>query len=1004
MNSRILNFLPLFLVGIALIFPGVAEPRGVVVEPGEPEEIIVDVPPSAQAGVEFSLRLTVLDSEGNVVENYDNMDRTVELSTDRSGRLSKTVVESTEFNRGRATLLISYDLAEEITLRARESENVARGRSENINVRPGPPEEFIVTVPESVRAGEEFLAEIRVKDGQGNRVLRYREMTNGVILNSTGQARPSPEFIPAHRFHEGRARFNLTYQIAEEIELQVEDEVRQITGQSGLLSVKPAALSRFVISIPEIVRVGQPFRMAIEARDRFGNIVRNYDQIGGGVELRTTGEGEPQPGFIDADKFEDGVIFTRLTYDRAESFNLIVKDRVAPVEGQSGRMRARAGELAEIELETPGEAQAGEEFRVELTAFDKHGNRIVDFARSGDTLLLYNQYDEQQRRMVPREIFERGRAELLFSDTVARTTRLVVETHDQRLQTVGEQIRITPGSPAKLAVETPGMVEAGTQFSVRVGLYDQYGNKIKEPAHLTGELTAGLIEVEDPEDKIVSPRKFIDGYHQMQFRTERADTVQLLVEYSEYNITSKSDQIRVRPADFYRVAVRTPGQGQAGEKIRMTLQMLDRFGNLLDEVPEGLERFEIASTGSGQFVPRILSRENIVAPSFVVELDYFVAEVVTLNILNERGRQLGSSAPISIRPGRLARLNLSAPPEVEAGRSFPVRIRSEDLYGNIIEDISRHTGEIRLLARQTGDELGTVSFDNFIDGRVESSISHETAGRLELLAAHENVQTASSKIEVIPGDPREFVVAAPERVNAGVPFQGEITAYDRYGNRVADLPADFAGVQIRTSNAEEISPGGVMKNLFDNGRAEVFFVYPRTGRLEITAEPLAHRLTEPSVSRPYVQRQPDTARIMFVFSGNVNARIQAIETGRRVDVAFQPAVLNRETRFYSFDNWFIKRIAQQQVENPPSPLTMLQVFPREEVDVSKTVEKNLLVLEFGRRHLDIPTLERIHDLIEGQQFEEAQIKLHRYLEQNPDDPYAIRLRHRIERIQEILSL
>ncbi|GEM_PF-5132051 len=996
--------LPLYLITAVVFCAVFPDPvSAVVVTPGEPEEIIVDAPPTAQAGEDFSLRLTVVDAEGNSVEDYDEMEREIELSADGPGELQPSSVASEEFTDGRLTLSIQYDKAEEIRIKASEVDRVATGRSESIRVASGPPAVFSVDTADTVRAGEDFPVRIKILDRHGNRVKRYHEMTNGLSLRTTGQENPTPEFIPAMEISDGEVEFDIQYRVAENIELIVEDEVREIREQSDPINILPGALAEFVVSVPETVAAGRSFRIAIEARDRFGNIIENYDQVGAGVDLHSTGEGSVEPARLSPEEFEDGVVFTELVYDRAETFRILVEDRERAVEARSTRMRAEAGEIADIEVRVPREATAGEEFDVHLTAYDGFGNRIRRYAEVGDTLIIQSIDRPGREREVGPALFEDGHAEVVFSDTEARSTRLEVKTHDEEVAVESERIRIVPAAPGEITVETPETAKAGETFNVKLSLYDSYGNLIEDPAHLAGEVLISPENLADVADKEISPTRFIDGTYEAKFRSDKAENSKIYVEFYEYDLERWSSPVEITPAEFHRVAVRTPGQSRAGEALRVSIQLLDRFGNPLQQVPEDIAPLTIESTGHGEVFPAQITADQLRAPAFVVDVQYFVAEVMKFEVQDHRDRVLGSSAPISVRPDDLARLYLETPGEVAAGQSFPLRLTAEDLYGNRVEEVGDFEEEVEIWALPEEEELTRLTTEDFTDGEAEASLEYYEAGELQLAARAGDLENLSDKFNIVSAAPEEIEVQAPERVVAGRDFSVRLIIYDEYGNRVETLPSDFSGLRLRTSGRDRLAPREVLPELFDNGEAEIYAIYSRTGEIDIEADLLDREPEVPNVSRAYVSRRPDSAELRVVFTGRATASIDEKEGSNQVDISFRPAQLATEPSVQSFSNWFVKRFERRQIGQAPLPRAVLRIFPREEIQVDKALRSNLAVLELNRVVRDEPTLNRVQQLIEEQDYSAAAGELDSYLEDNPDDPYATRLKHRLDRIKEVLG-
>jgi hypothetical protein len=242
-----------------------------------------------------------------------------------------------------------------------------------------------------------------------------------------------------------------------------------------------------------------------------------------------------------------------------------------------------------------------------------------------------------------------------------------------------------------------------------------------------------------------------------------------------------------------------------------------------------------------------------------------------------------------------------------------------------------------------------------------------------------------------------------ERVQAGVPFPATINVFDKYQNKITELSPDFPGVRLKAGGFEPISPGRISGQLFEDGIASVYLIYPRSGELMVEAEVLTDPDDRIRVERLFIERGVEEARIHIVSSAKPQAKINSNVPGNQIKVEFQPAYLSGDENHYSFSNWFLNRIIQRQRSYQPLPKVELLIYPRDEVRHSKSLQNNLFTLKLERFETEIPTLQEIQSLILQENYSEAAEKLEIYLDENPDDPYATRLRYRLERIQEVTS-
>ncbi|MFP4687115.1 MAG: hypothetical protein ACLFN5_03295, partial [bacterium] len=921
----------------------------VTVRPGQPSHFKVSAPPSAQAGIEFSLRLEILDIENNRVEDYDQLERTIELTVDGSGELSRSTVSSSDFEDGRLTLSLNYSGAEEIRISVAERDHVAGGRSEEINVRPGPPARFAVDVPSEARAGELFTLGVEARDAHDNRVVRYEQMTNGLIIESSGSDRPTPQFIPAHKFRDGRAFTEISYKTAEEVKFNLIDEVNEIESRTSEIQVLPAGLHEFSVSTPQRVRAGEPFRTAIEARDRYENIIRNYSETGRGIDISSSGEGIISPAFIGPDQFEDGVVFTRLTTTEAESKRIIVQDRSSSADGESERIVVTAGEAADFKISIPEEVRAGEEFTVDITAVDTYGNRVTDYDETGEAVRIAFRGTDLSPEIIPPTSFESGHAEVRLSYESAGKVRLQVEDEPGDIAAQSSNLLVTPGRPGNILIDRPPQVRAGESFSVVFELVDRYGNRIRETNRLGGRIRAAILNHTTEQEKNIRPEAMIDGKTQFSFRHDKAETIGIFAEYDRYDIRERSDYLEVRPGSFHRLAVQSPGTKQAGQFFELGLQLEDKFGNVLDETPGGIAPLQLETTGSGQVVPEQIVPEQISSPRFSVDVRYLVAESMEIEIFDARQRKIGSSAPIRIRPADLDAFDIETPETASADRSFPLRIIARDQYHNLIKNLNTMQGEVAIAA--DGEQViepESIDFREFVNGMAEISAFYHNAEMIHVHARSDDAAGVSEPVTVKPGKPAQFKVDMQQRVRAGIPFPVQLSVFDSYENQLTELPSGFYGARLKASGFERISPDRISAELFEDGVADFYLIYPRSGELELEAEVLADKEELNGVERIFIEREVDSAEIYVVSSSPPDAKFFDKGPGNQVRVDFSAAHLTGDENRHKFDNWFINRIVQSQISERPLPRVRLTIYPRDQVKVSESLQNNLFTLKLER--------------------------------------------------------
>lgn len=998
-----------FLIVLLISGSAVGSPvPAATVSPGSPSTLEIQSPASVKAGGDFSITIRVLDEEGNVVRNYSELNREILLNTTGDGELSRSVVSSDQFSNGTATVELSYTKAEQIKITARERNHVATGQSDPITVRAGELSEFEISVPDKARAGREFAVQIQAFDQFGNPIRNYAKQTNGVSLGTTGLENPKPEFLPAKQFENGQLRTLLTYTVAEKTRIVVKDEVNGVRTVSDTIQIEPGRLHNFTLSVPETAEAGEPFRTAIEARDKFGNIVRNYDELGQGVQLSVPAGAQPEPSYVEPNQFDNGVAFVEVTYTDAGPIKLRVRDTRSSVEGESSKIQVQPGGLDHFSLTVPEQVKAGKEFTVEITALDNFGNTVRDVSEEAGAVKLTVRGSTETRQTVQPGAFENGRASVKFQMTSTGQNRLrIYSESDSNISGLSQAINVGPGPPGKITIDVPETARAGSNFTAMLVLKDKFGNVIRQPGFLEGEVRVSLVNHSQDSEQVFNPGQFINGRKRIVFSHNRAEEVSVFAEYRDYSIRNTSASIRILPGQFNQIAVNSPGSVQAGSSFNLKLTLLDRYGNQLRQLPDQFSSLKLKSTGSGNVEPRIISRGQMSAPTFSVPITYFVSETISVKILDSKNRQLGISAPVRVTPGPLDSFSLQTPRQVSADEKFTVRIEANDPYHNTITNLDKRSGSVRLETNTDTQLTQTrVQYGEFVNGVAEVSLGYHRAGDLRIIARTENVRNQSSVIDVNPGAPSSYEVLIQEEIQAGRPFPAVIQVYDRYGNSVTDLPDSFYGVKLKSEGQLSVHPNKVEAGLFSNGEANVYLAVTGTGDLSLSAVPLEKSLKNPEVDRFFISRQVDTATVSILSSGSLAEKTSVVKNSAsgQIMVTLEPANLLVDERRVSFQGWFLNSITQKQTEFGQLPVVSLNIYPSEPVTLNQRQTQNLTQFTLIRKSTTTSaTLREIQRLIQDQQFNKASKLLEKYLDDNPGDQDALQLRLRLKRLREVVG-
>ncbi len=176
---------------------------------------VVQGPKAAVAGEKFSLTLSAMDRNENVVTKYQSQGDGVLLLPSGDGLLDPATVNAKDFRSGQAKVNVSYTASGTLRITARELNSDFEGVSEPISVVASEPNHFIVKTPEEAVAGEAFTIEIHALDRFNNFIEDYDLRGLEVFLSTDGSGSITPSSVSPSAFKTGKAKVEISYDRAE---------------------------------------------------------------------------------------------------------------------------------------------------------------------------------------------------------------------------------------------------------------------------------------------------------------------------------------------------------------------------------------------------------------------------------------------------------------------------------------------------------------------------------------------------------------------------------------------------------------------------------------------------------------------------------------------------------------------------------------------------------------------------------------------------------------------
>lgn len=309
---------------ITLTETGASSPiakKDIRILPNKAERFVIDSPKTVIAGKPFDVKITALDTYGNVARD-ENLSFAKDVRLSAVGKTDFKVTSQTEFIDGVASAVLVSEKTGKVYVEVRDASRSIKSQSEEITIIPASLKQFVIAAPQNAEAGTPFEVTVTAIDIFDNLAVNYDSYGGGVGIQSTGTAPVTPSYIKPSEFKDGKAVVKLVYEKSEDIAIRAIENNRTEEGKSQTLRVSPAELDLLIISTPDEGVAGQSFRIRIEAKDRFSNTIKDYNLTGADVSLRPSGRGALTPSVVSASQFVEGVATVDIAYDRAEPLTI----------------------------------------------------------------------------------------------------------------------------------------------------------------------------------------------------------------------------------------------------------------------------------------------------------------------------------------------------------------------------------------------------------------------------------------------------------------------------------------------------------------------------------------------------------------------------------------------------------------------------------------------------------------------------------------------------------
>ena len=352
----------------------------------------------------------------------------------------------------------------------------------DIMVQPGKFDHFDIKIPQKIAAGDKVPVEITAVDSFNNIIPHFNDSRREFTVSVSGSTTVTPSTLSSSAFAKGVAVISLRDTTAESFTMTIFENGNTIPLQARDIHVVPGKLASLVVRGPRAVPAGDKFDVKMLAVDSFGNAVS--EQIyGKNINVLFKGGAEPKITGESVADFRNGVGTITLMSEKAGAFTIEVRDLVTGSIGTSEWIEVVNNTLASFKLLAPKEIIAGEPFEISIAAIDTYSNVVKNYSSTGSGVTVTS---SGNARPFPSTIsayeFINGHAKVtLRYDTTENTHDVTLTATEVNRKNHGasEPIKVMRQIPSKYEVTNPESAIAGQKFRIKVTVYNQIGNPIK---------------------------------------------------------------------------------------------------------------------------------------------------------------------------------------------------------------------------------------------------------------------------------------------------------------------------------------------------------------------------------------------------------------------------------------------------------------------------------------------------------------------------------------------
>jgi autotransporter-associated beta strand protein len=770
---------------------------------------------TATAGAVQNVTITVTDSFGNVVPNYQG---TIHFTSSDSKAILPADYTFSLADQGTHTFQVRFKTAGAQSLSI--ADTVGGGLKGNASVTVTTSAQLVVLsgLGQSATAGSPQSVTITVTDTFGNVITGY---VGTIHFTSSDVKAALPADYTFTAADHGTHTFQATFKTAGTQSITAADTANSGLKATASLSITTSAQVLAVGGLGQTATAGSPQNVTITATDTFGNLVTSYV---GTVHFTSSDNKAVLPGDYTFTAADQGTHTFQATFKTTGKQSIGVADKSnVNLKGSGSAAVTTSAKVLSItglsQTVTAGTAQ-----NVTVTLTDNFGNVVTNYLGTVD----FTSSDSRADLSADYTFTAADQGTHPFSvtfKTAGAQSLSIADAVDHSLKATAN-VAVTASAQMLVLGGLGQSANAGVPQNVTVTLTDTYGNVISNylgTVHFSSSDTkAGL-----PADYTFAAAD--QGKHTFQ-ATFKTAGLQSITVTDAANGTLKASASTTVTTSAQAIAITGLGQSAtAGTPQSVTVTVTDNYGNVISNYAGTLH---FTSSDAKAVLPADYSFKAADLGTHTFQIALKTAGAQTITATDTANSSLKATASSTITSSAQVLVLTERSQTATAGTSQNVTVTLMDNFGNVI---TNYAGTIHFTSSDNKAALpADYIFTTADKGTHNFTVTLKTAGTQSFSATDKSnsALTASASI-LVTTSAQVLVLASPgQDAIAGTAQNITITLTDDFGN----VATNYLGViHFTSSDSKAVLAADYTFTAADKGTHTFQVTFKTAGTQSITA-------------------------------------------------------------------------------------------------------------------------------------------------------------------------